>query len=100
MCVCVCVNVCASPLLPSALSYSKLVQKGMEKAELIIKVVMSPHERAEEFLSSYSKLMQGDTDIANFQKVLEMKVQYVHVDCDTCVAWCCFVSRVLSVFCR
>jgi hypothetical protein len=54
-------------------SYSKLVQKGMEKAELIVKVVMSPHERAEEFLSSYNKLMQGDPDIANFQKVLEMK---------------------------
>ena len=46
----------------------------MEKAELIIKVVMAPHEHAEEFLSSYSKLMVGDTDVANFQKVLEMKV--------------------------
>ena len=46
----------------------------MEKAELIIKVVMAPHEHAEEFLSSYSKLMVGDTDVSNFQKVLEMKV--------------------------
>ena len=46
----------------------------MEKAELVIKVVMSPHEHAEEFLASYSKLMQGDTDVANFQKILEMKV--------------------------
>ena len=55
-------------------SYSKLVLKGMEKAELVIKVVMSPHEHAEEFLASYSKLMQGDTDVANFQKTLEMKV--------------------------
>ena len=35
---------------------------------------MSPHEQAEEFIASYSKLMQGDTDISNFQKVLEMKV--------------------------
>ena len=58
----------------------------MEKAELIIKVVMAPHEHAEEFLASYSKLMHGDSDVANFQKVLEMKVRiqshdvvYVHI---------------------
>ena len=66
-----CVSVCVSLCVPS---YSKLVQKGMEKAELIIKVVMSPHEHAEEYLASYSKLMHGDTDVANFQKILEMKV--------------------------
>ena len=35
---------------------------------------MSPHEQAEEFIASYTKLMQGDTDTTNFQKVLEMKV--------------------------
>ena len=35
---------------------------------------MSPHEMAEEFVSSYRKLMQEDTDVNNFQKVLEMKV--------------------------
>ncbi|XP_064392979.1 vacuolar protein sorting-associated protein 53 homolog [Halichondria panicea] len=54
-------------------SYTKLVQKGLERAELIIKVVMSPHEQAEEFISSYRKLMQGDTEVNNFHKVLEMK---------------------------
>ena len=37
-------------------------------------VVMSPHAQAEEFISSYTKLMQDDSDINNFQKVLEMKV--------------------------
>ena len=37
-------------------------------------VVMSPHAQAEEFISSYTKLMQDDIDINNFQKVLEMKV--------------------------
>ena len=46
----------------------------MEKAELILKVVMAPHEHSEEFLASYGKLMGGDTDIPSFQKVLEMKV--------------------------
>lgn len=54
-------------------SYTTLVGKGMEKAELIVKVVMAPHQQAEEFISSYRKLMQGDTDVSNFQKVLEMK---------------------------
>jgi len=36
---------------------------------------MSPHEQAEEFIASYTKLMHEDTDISNFQKVLEMKVR-------------------------
>ena len=35
---------------------------------------MAPHAQAEEFIASYTKLMQNDTDISNFQKVLEMKV--------------------------
>ena len=39
---------------------------------------MSPHELAEEFIASYTKLMHGDTDTANFQKVLEMKVKHTH----------------------
>jgi len=55
--------------------YTKLVAKGMERAELIVKIVMSPHEQAEEFIASYTKLMHEDTDISNFQKVLEMKVR-------------------------
>ena len=36
---------------------------------------MAPHQQAEEFISSYRKLMQEDTDVTNFQKVLEMKVK-------------------------
>ena len=35
---------------------------------------MTPHEQAEEFVSSYRKLIHDDTDVINFQKVLEMKV--------------------------
>ena len=57
-----------------ACRYTNLVNKGMEKAELIVKVVMAPHEQAEEFISSYRKLMQEDNDVNNFQKILEMKV--------------------------
>ena len=73
-------------------SYSKLVNQGMEKAELIVKVsatreftidlfslfqmVMSPHDQAEEFISHYFSIMQRDTDVSSFQKILDMKVQY------------------------
>ena len=35
---------------------------------------MSPHEQAEPFIESYTKLMHGDTELSSFQKVLEMKV--------------------------
>ena len=35
---------------------------------------MAPHAQAEEFISSYTKLMQNDIDLNNFQKILEMKV--------------------------
>ena len=65
--------------------YTNLVNKGMERAELIVKVVMAPHEQAEEFISSYRKLMQEDNDITNFQKILEMKVctcDIWHLACD------------------
>ena len=34
---------------------------------------MTPHERAAEFVASYL-LTEGDLDITNFQRVLEMKV--------------------------
>lgn len=40
-----------------------------------LQVVMAPHEQAEEFISSYRKLMQEDIDVNNFQKILEMKVR-------------------------
>ena len=43
---------------------------------LPLQIVMAPHEQAEEFIASYTKLMHGDTDTTNFQKVLEMKVKH------------------------
>lgn len=54
-------------------SYTKLVNTGMEKAELIVKIVMSPHDHAEEFVSHYLSIMHGDNDTNNFHKILEMK---------------------------
>lgn len=38
-------------------------------------IVMSPHEQAEEFVSHYLTIMQGDNETSTFQKILEMKVR-------------------------
>lgn len=43
--------------------------------DLFAQVVMAPHEQAEEFISSYRKLMQEDIDVNSFQRILEMKVK-------------------------
>lgn len=53
-------------------SYTKVVAKGMKKAEMILKVVMSPHDPAVGFVDNYIKLL-ADTDTSNFQKLLDMK---------------------------
>ncbi|XP_071945841.1 vacuolar protein sorting-associated protein 53 homolog [Antedon mediterranea] len=53
-------------------SFTKIVVKGMTKAEMILKVVMSPADPIQAFVDNYLKLLD-DTDTSNFQKVLEMK---------------------------
>ncbi|XP_066281087.1 vacuolar protein sorting-associated protein 53 homolog isoform X1 [Branchiostoma lanceolatum] len=53
-------------------SYTKIVVKGMTKAEMILKVVMSPHDPPAGFVDNYIKLL-ADSDTGNFQKVLDMK---------------------------
>lgn len=53
-------------------SYTKIVVKGMTKAEMILKVVMAPHEPAQGFVENYIKLLP-ESDITEFQKVLDMK---------------------------
>ncbi|KAI8749357.1 vacuolar protein sorting-associated protein 53 [Biomphalaria glabrata] len=53
-------------------SYIKIVVKGMTKAEMILKVVMSPHHPPQEFVDSFIRLLSG-SDINDFQKILEMK---------------------------
>lgn len=62
-----CVNVCSS-------RYTKIVQKGMDRAELILKVVMTPHDMAHAFVANFINLMKGDAEVSSFQRVLEMKV--------------------------
>ncbi|KAK6623010.1 hypothetical protein RUM43_008862 [Polyplax serrata] len=53
-------------------SYTKNVVKGMSKAEMILKVVMSPIEPEGAFVDQVARLLP-DTDQAEFQKLLEMK---------------------------
>ncbi|XP_033627751.1 vacuolar protein sorting-associated protein 53 homolog isoform X2 [Asterias rubens] len=53
-------------------SYMKIVVKGMTKAEMVLKVVMSPADPPQSFVDNYIKLI-ADRDTGNFQKVLDMK---------------------------
>lgn len=65
---------------------------------------MSPHEQAEEFIASYTKLMHEDTDISNFQKVLEMKVRtqlvhstFLYTYMSRSLSACIWMLEVLSI---
>lgn len=53
-------------------SFTKIVNKGMTKAEMILKMVMSPHEPPQAFVDNYMRLLT-ENDVLEFQKVLEMK---------------------------
>lgn len=53
-------------------SYTKIVVKGMTKAEMLLKVVMSPHDPPKGFVDNYLRLLP-DSDPQEFQKVLDMK---------------------------
>merc|ERR1712142_1459160 len=56
-------------------SYTKIVVKGMTRAEMILKVVVAPAAdptSLKAFVENYIKLL-ADPDATNFQKVLEIK---------------------------
>ncbi|KAG8300721.1 Vacuolar protein sorting-associated protein 53 [Homalodisca vitripennis] len=53
-------------------SYTKVVVKGMTRGEMILKVVMAPIEPESSFVDQFLKLLP-ESDIQEFQKVLEMK---------------------------
>ncbi|XP_069683523.1 vacuolar protein sorting-associated protein 53 homolog [Periplaneta americana] len=53
-------------------SYTKIVVKGMTKAEMILKVVMAPTDPASAFADQFAKLLP-EADSSEFQKVLDMK---------------------------
>lgn len=53
-------------------SYTKVVVKGMTKAEMIIKVVMAPIQPALAFTEQFLKLLP-DSSFTEFHKILDMK---------------------------
>ena len=53
-------------------SYTKIVVKGMTRAEMTLKVVMSSAEPTDQFVEQCIKLVP-DMDVGEFQKVLDMK---------------------------
>ena len=54
-------------------SFTKIVLKGMTRAEMILKVVLTPHDSPRQFVRNYLQFMNNDGDIGSFQKVLDMK---------------------------
>ena len=55
------------------LSIFQIVVKGMAKAEMILKIVMSPTENPSAFTDQCKKLLP-DLQTPEFQKILDMKV--------------------------
>lgn len=53
-------------------SYTKVVVKGMTKAEMIIKVVMQPISPAQAFIEQYLKMLP-ESSYMEFNKVMDMK---------------------------
>ena len=53
-------------------SYTKIVVKGMTRAEMTLKVVMSPSEPINAFVEQFNKLLT-DADSGEFVRVLDMK---------------------------
>lgn len=54
-------------------SFTKIVLKNMTRAEMILKVVLTPYDSPRQFVKNYLQLMNNDGDISAFQKVLDMK---------------------------
>ncbi|XP_055339700.1 vacuolar protein sorting-associated protein 53 homolog [Paramacrobiotus metropolitanus] len=53
-------------------SFTKIVTKGMTKAEMILKVIMTPHDSPKAFIEKYVQLMP-ESDTNELGKILEMK---------------------------
>ncbi|CAF4515967.1 unnamed protein product, partial [Rotaria sp. Silwood2] len=54
-------------------NFTKIILKNMTRAEMILKVVLTPNDFARQFVKSYLQLMNNDGDISSFQKILDMK---------------------------
>lgn len=64
-----CIN---SDIKTAPASYTKAAIKGMSKAEMILKVVLVPHNTVDSFIESYFNLLP-ESNIVEFQRILEVK---------------------------
>lgn len=64
-----CIN---SDIKTAPASYSKAADRGMSKAEMILKVVLVPHNTVDSFIESYFNLLP-ESNIVEFQRILEVK---------------------------
>lgn len=64
-----CIN---SDIKSAPASYTKAVIKGMSRAEMILKVVLMPHEEIDNFIPSYHKLLP-ESNVMEFQRILDVK---------------------------
>jgi hypothetical protein len=60
-------------LLTECASFYRYVTKMTTKAEMILKVVMAPHEPPQLYVEDYSKLVGDEEGISTLQTILEMK---------------------------
>ena len=61
-----------SSVKSAPVTYTKAIIRGMTKAEMILKVVLVPHNPVDAFIESYLKLLP-DSDTTEFMKILDMK---------------------------
>lgn len=54
-------------------SYTRFVDNRMAKTEMILKIVMAPHEPAQLYVEDYLKLVGEEEGISALQKILDMK---------------------------
>ncbi|CAG8576657.1 10577_t:CDS:10, partial [Cetraspora pellucida] len=58
---------------PPPPTFIKIVNKGISKAETILKTVLTPHDPPEGLVENYILLI-ADKNISNFQKILDIKL--------------------------
>jgi hypothetical protein len=61
-----------SAVKSAPVTYTKAIIRGMTKAEMILKVVLVPHNPVDAFIESYLKLLP-DSDTTEFMRILDMK---------------------------
>ncbi|CAG0916149.1 unnamed protein product [Notodromas monacha] len=54
-------------------SYTRIVLSGMGKAEILLKVAMTPTDNQKKFVEQYVALMPESADVQEFHRILEMK---------------------------